>query len=169
MNMGRSKVRRGRNGNRAAALALGAALAVAVAVPSAWAGPACATTEDEATLNARVLQTELMVAALACGEQERYNDFVKTFKSELSQRGRLLRAYFKRVHGPSGESRMNAFVTRLANDASQRTAHGQDAYCAGAAKLFNEVLAVSPRELTRIAARPEISGRHGVARCRPGS
>jgi len=145
------------------------ALVLAAAAP-AWAGRAtCVSARDEIALNARVLQTELMVAALACGEQQRYNDFVKTFKSELSQRGRLLRAYFKRVHGPSGESRMNAFVTKLANDASQRTAHGQDAYCAGAAKLFTEVLAAPPRDLTRIAARPEISGRHGFARCRPGS
>ncbi|MGZ9035323.1 MAG: hypothetical protein ACXW25_13085, partial [Rhodospirillales bacterium] len=121
------------------------------------------------TLNARVLQTELMVAALACGEQQRYNAFVNTFKSELTQRGRLLRAYFKRVHGPSGENRMNAFVTKLANDASQRTANGPDAYCTASAKLFNEVLASSPRDLSRIAARPEISGRHGHARCRAGS
>ena len=167
--MGKNTVRRRRNWNGAAAFAFVAALAVAMAAPSAWAAPACATAEDEATLNARVLQTELMVAALACGEQQRYNDFVKTFKTELSQRGRMLRAYFKRVHGASGESRMNAFVTKLANDASQRTAHGQDAYCAGAAKLFNEVLAASPRDLTRIASRPEITGRHGYARCRPGS
>lgn len=167
--MGRSEIRRRRNGNRAAALALGAALAVMAAAPSAWAGSACTSAEDEATLNARVLQTELMVAALACGEQQRYNAFVSTFKSELSQRGKLLRAYFKRVHGASGENRMNAFVTKLANDASQRTANGPDAYCAAAAKLFNEVLAASPRDLSRIAARPEISGRHGYARCRSGS
>ncbi|MDZ3838783.1 MAG: hypothetical protein U0S49_15555 [Rhodospirillales bacterium] len=167
--MDKNTVRRRRNWNRAAAFALVAALAVVVAAPSAWAAPACATAEDEATLNARVLQTELMVAALACGEQQRYNDFVKTFKTELSQRGRMLRAYFKRVHGASGESRMNAFVTKLANDASQRTANAPDAYCAAAAKLFNDVLAASPRDFTRIAARPELGGRHGYARCRPGS
>lgn len=167
--MGKSEGRRRRGGNVIAALILGMGLAVAASASPAWAGSACATAEDEVTLNARVLQTELMVAALACGEQQRYNAFVNTFKSELSQRGRLLRAYFKRVHGPSGENRMNAFVTKLANDASQRTANGPDAYCTASAKLFNEVLASSPRDLSRIAARPEISGRHGHARCRPGS
>lgn len=167
--MGRSKIWSRGTRHGAAALVLSGALALAVAAPPAWAGSACTTAEDEATLNARVLQTELMVAALACGEQQRYNAFVTTFKSELSQRGKLLRAYFKRVHGPSGENRMNAFVTKLANDASQRTANTPDAYCASSARLFNEVLAASPHDLTRIAARPEISGRHGYARCRSGS
>lgn len=167
--MSESGVRRRRNGNGIAPLLLGVALAMAAATPSAWAQSACATPDDEATLNARVLQTELMVAALACGEEDRYNAFVNTFKSELSQRGKSLRAYFKRVHGASGEKRMNAFVTKLANDASQRTANGPSAYCAAAAKLFSEVLASQPRDLTRIAARPEISGRHGYARCGKGS
>jgi hypothetical protein len=167
--MGESKVRRRRSGSIVAGLVLGAGLAVAAAGSPAWAGSACATAEDEVTLNARVLQTELMVAALVCGEQQRYNAFVNTFKSELSQRGQSLRAYFKRVHGPSGENRMNAFVTKLANDASQRTANGPAAYCAAAARLFSEVLVSSPRDLARIAARPELSGRHGYARCRSGS
>lgn len=166
--MGESEVRRRRSRSIIAGLVLGAGLALA-AGSSAWAGPACATADDEVTLNARVLQTELMVAALACGEQHRYNAFVNAFKSELSQRGQSLRAYFKRVHGASGENRMNAFVTKLANDASQRTANGPGAYCGAAAKLFNEVLASPSRDLARIAARPELSGRHGYARCRSGS
>jgi hypothetical protein len=169
MNMGESGLRHCRRGGAFATFIVAVGLAWAVAGSSAWAGPTCATAEDEITLNARVLQTDLMVAALACGEQDRYNDFVNTFKSELSQRGRLLRAYFKRVHGASGENRMNAFVTKLANDAAQRTATGPDAYCAAAARLFNQVLASTPRDLGRIAASPEISGRHGHARCRTGS
>ena len=167
--MRESGVRRRRSAEGVAALVLGLVLALAAGGSSAWAASACATAEDEATLNARVLQTELMVAALACGEQQRYNAFVNAFKSELSQRGQLLRAYFKRVHGSSGEKRMNAFVTKLANDAAQRTANGPQAYCAATARLFNEVLASPPRDFTRIAAKPEISGRHGYARCRKGS
>lgn len=166
--MGKNEVRRRRSGNVVAAVILGTGLALSASGSPAWARSACATPEDEITLNSRVLQTELMVAALSCGEQQRYNAFVNAFKSELSQRGQLLRAYFKRVHGASGENRMNAFVTKLANDAAQRTANGPDAYCHAAARLFSEVLASSPRDLPRIAAKPEISSRHGYVRCQSG-
>ena len=167
--MGKNEVGRRRRASGMAALILGAGLAIAAGGAPAWAGPACATPQDETTLNARVLQTELMVAALACGEQQRYNAFVNAFKSELSQQGQLLRAYFKRVHGASGENRMNAFVTKLANDAAQRTANGPDAYCGAAARLFSELLASPPRDFARVAAKPEISSRHGYLLCRPGS
>jgi hypothetical protein len=163
----RNGIHQGRLGPCRVAISAIAALAIVVAAGHAGvAATACATAEEEGALNTRVLQTELMVAALSCGEQQRYNAFVTMFKSELSKRGQALRAMFKRVHGASGEYEMNAFVTKLANDAAQRTANRPADYCASASRLFSEVLATPPAEFSRITMKPEFSSRHGFARCR---
>jgi hypothetical protein len=125
----------------------------------------CASSRDFAALNARVLQTELMVAALSCGEKQRYNSFVTTYQSVLTERGHALQAWFKRVHGSSAESRMNAFITRLANDASQQIRSKGDEYCVFAGELFDEVLASSPSSLNGVSDKPWIASRHGVQPC----
>lgn len=143
-------------------------LVVTLAVGSAstaTAAPACATAADEAALNTRVLQTELMVAALSCGEQKRYNSFVTTFKGDLIKGSEDLKTMFKRVYGASGNYQMNAFVTRLANNAAQRTANQPDRYCESSARLLDEVLATAPGSLVRVTAKPELNRLHGFGRC----
>lgn len=159
------QLRRLATGAFAAAILLGA-LAPSGAGPAAAAGAACVTAPEETALNTRVLQTELMVAALSCGEKDRYNAFVNTFKSQLAASGQALRTMFKRVYGSRGDYEMNAFVTRLANDASQRNSIGKAGYCASASRLFGETLATSPRDFDRLTAKPELSGLHGFSRCR---
>lgn len=149
-----------------AAVILGGLLVPAVAAPATAASTACATAADEAALNTRVLQTELMVAALSCGEKDRYNAFVTTFRDQLSHGGQALRTMFRRVHGARGDYQMNAFVTKLANDAAQRNSQGKARYCASASSLFGEALATSPRDFDRLTAKPRLGGLHGFARCR---
>ena len=51
-----------------AAATLASALGVAAVAPAEAGRMACVSARDEIAVNARVLQTELMVAALACGE-----------------------------------------------------------------------------------------------------
>lgn len=148
-----------------AAVAFLGAVIVLGATGAGLAAPACATATDEKALNTRVLQTELMVAALSCGEQQRYNAFVNTFKTDLVRGGQGLKALFKRVHGARGDYQMNAFVTKLANEAAHRTANGQAAFCASAANLFNDVMRTPPGGLARITAKPEWSSRHGFRPC----
>jgi hypothetical protein len=131
----------------------------------ATAAPGCATPKDLAALNARVLQTELMVAALTCGEKARYNAFVMSFKNVLGDRGRSLRALFTRLHGAGGKRKLNGFVTKLANDASQGSLAVRGGYCTTASALFEEVLSTEPGDFDAMAAKPWISGRHGFSPC----
>ena len=138
----------------------------AMAVPAvSQAAGACATPKDLAALNARVLQTELMVAALTCGEKARYNAFVVSFKGVLGDRGRSLRALFTRVHGASGKRRLNGFVTKLANEASQGSLAVRGGYCANASALFEEVLNTPPSGFDALASKPWIRIRHGFSPC----
>lgn len=108
----------------------------------------CARIQDVVALNMRVLQTELMVAALSCGEKERYNDFVVQHQSELVRGGKNLRGFFTRVHKGKSQKALNNFVTLLANEASERSLYvGRGKYCADTAALFDQVRAVQQKGL----------------------
>lgn len=156
-------------------LAVVAGLAVVLTGQSAYAevkkAPAksnpqvCASERDLAALNTRVLQTELMVAALSCGERQRYNMFVTSYQQVLTDRGQALQGLFKRAHGAQGATRLNAFITKLANDASQEIREKGDNYCVFAGELFDETLAGTPAEINRIANKPWIANRHGFRPC----
>lgn len=129
----------------------------------------CASDRDLAALDARVLQTELMVAALSCEERERYNQFATTFQSVLMGRADDLRTFFQRIGGKQGPTRMNALVTRLANDASKESQNNADTYCHFASELFEEVLKTPPMSLNAVTDKTWIRERHGYTACNSSS
>jgi hypothetical protein len=146
-----------------AALSLTVSVAATPAVAAA-ASP-CVSAADETALNARVLQTELMVAALSCHEQTRYNTFVRTFRSQIAEQSASLRRLFDRAYGRSGTRELNAYVTRLANDASIRSANDGQRYCTSSAALLSEALATPPHAFERLTHSASVRGRHGFSRC----
>ena len=148
----------------AAVVALSVAAGSADAASTAKKSTFCASDRDLAALNTRVLQTELMVAALSCGEKQRYNSFVTTHQGVLIDQGQALQALFKRAHGAQGANRMNAFVTKLANDASQQV-RSRDDYCTFAIELFEEATATTSNQFTQVVNKPWIISRHGYTPC----
>lgn len=98
---------------------------------------------EAAALNARLLQTEMMVAALACGMRSQYNQAVRTYEKELVGHGKVLRKMFHRAHGASAQRRLDKYITQLANDASARSNRDRSTYCRTAASLFDDVLSAS--------------------------
>ena len=63
------------------------ALCLATAPALAGSEP-CVSEKDERALNTRVLQTALMVAALSCNEQQRYNAFVTNYRGHSRHKER---------------------------------------------------------------------------------
>ncbi|HLF58090.1 MAG TPA: hypothetical protein VI732_00505 [Alphaproteobacteria bacterium] len=126
----------------------------------------CASPAEKAALDARVLQSELMVAALTCGENARYNAFVQKFEPELVGFGKALRSYFARAYGKAGENELNQFVTRLANGATiRRTQFTMPQYCASAVNLFNSVLSVELSGLRDFAGQAPFASDSGIESC----
>ena len=78
---------------------------------SAWADP-CTDPVAQTALNTRALQTELMVAALSCGNRIHYNAFVIKYQGDLVKHGRSLQSFFQRKHGAAGRKNLNTFITR---------------------------------------------------------
>ena len=144
-------------------LALALAIAGTGAVPAYAA--ACASAKDRTALETRMLQTDLVVAALSCNERSRYNAFVIRFKSEIGDGGQGLKNFFQRLYGRQATSKLNAFVTELANEASQRTIAYQGDYCGDAVKRFDAVLQLPPKELTTFAASQNYASLHGYETC----
>lgn len=125
----------------------------------------CTLPDEHSALEARILQIELMVAALTCGEHERYNAFVKKFRRELVERGHTLRHLFQRAYPGADERELNRFVTRLANQASERSLAGWRSYCSKAWWLFSEALATNPQAFEAFLTAHPFNDRHGFESC----
>lgn len=138
---------------RAAAFAtvsLGA-LAAAPAVQAAGATP---TAREQAALDVRFLQTELMVAALSCGRSDfhqSYNAFVTKFGPALKLHGSALKAYFSRQYGSQGVSKLDSFATKLANEASLRSMQ-QANFCHDSGMLMQRAVELHPTSLESFSA-----------------
>lgn len=140
--------------------ALAASIAFSIASPSVAfakvkstkkAAAPCVSELTMPALNVRALQTELMVAALSCGEAERYNAFVESRKDELLPYAKRLQATFK--------GRTNAFVTKVANNSSRNMD------CVAAGSLFETVLSADHPQLETVASTDWASKRHGYRVC----
>lgn len=95
---------------------------------------------ERMAVRARVVQSEMMVAALSCGLRSQYNAVVIEFESELVSHGKVLRSMFRRQHGAGGQKALDRFITQLANDASMRSNRARSGYCESAKRSFSDVL-----------------------------
>lgn len=97
------------------------------------------TPKERASLEMRVMQSELMVAALSCSSADRYNAFVTRYKNELVDHGKTMQSLFKRVHGGNAFNQINSFVTRMANEASLKMIQNTH-FCDETGEMFQVLL-----------------------------
>lgn len=127
----------------------------------------CQPTPDQASVGIRALQTELMVAGLKCSA-EQWNLFTAKFKATIKSDADRLQRLFVKAYGKSGPNEMNAFVTQLANEASQRSNGFSEAdYCQQQDQLFQQVLNLTGLELERFSAKRDLAVPAPVALCKP--
>lgn len=153
---------RGLIGKKKLALALSAVLVLGV---SDAAFAACAMPKEKAALEARVLQSELMIAALSCNQRPHYNAVVTKYKGEMADTGKTLKQYFTRVYGGKSAPELNGFVTRMANEASQRSLAELNAFCGAAAQAFAVLMDSKASSFEEFAALQPTAGAHGVSVC----
>lgn len=171
----RSRVasRRGRSKRWIAGLSAVAMMGAAMGLGAGTAQASCAQGIESGTYakSVRTLQSDMMVAALSCNERALYNNFAVTYRPDLLEHGKALKAHFKATHGGAATRKLNAYVTELANDASIRHARtGQD-YCATAKEVFMDLIGTEGRHddlgayalRYAIAVRPQIAQEIAVA------
>jgi hypothetical protein len=120
------------------ACAFTALSAAAVASPAQAFQPR--DTHEVNAVNVRILQSEMMVAALTCNMHTRYNTVVVRYQGELVSHARVLKKMFRRDHGARAQSELDGFVTQLANDASIRSIRERQTFCTNATKMFSSIL-----------------------------
>lgn len=126
----------------------------------------CALAPETHALNARALQTDLMVSALVCGRREDYNEFITRFRGKLATQAALMRHHFERTYGRRGEVQMNRFVTRLANDASRASNADRARYCRATGSLFDGLRGEAGVSAFEVMVQdPLLAARHGVPAC----
>jgi hypothetical protein len=130
-------------------------------------GDTCKPTPDQASIGIRALQTELMVAGLKCSA-EQWNSFTAKFKATLKTDADRMQHLFAKSYGKSGSNQMNAFVTSLANEASQRSNGFSEAdYCKQEDVIFQKVLTLTEKELERFSVGRKLNVDAPVALCAP--
>ncbi len=106
-----------------------------------------------------------MVAGLKCSA-EQWNTFTAKFKATIKTDADRMQKLFSKSYGKGGANQMNAFVTQLANDASQRSNGFSEAdYCKQQDVLFQKVLALTGLELERFSAGRNLAVPAPVALC----
>jgi len=146
-----------------------AATATVFAIAISAINPAAAASDPPVShpaVAAKKLQTDLMVAALYCNEKQRYNEFVRRFEPQIAAQGNTLKQLFRQTHGNAGTTAMNTAVTRMANEASERTMADPSGFCVEHGRIFDDVLVVKPQEftayVTSVKEQPALANR-GIA------
>ena len=115
------------------------------------------TTMELAAINVRALQSDLMVAALACDRQRQYDAAVARHAEELARTSRVLREMFERSYAEAADAELDRYVTLLANWSSQRSMREGDAFCRMADSLFDAVLRLDGETLAAFLLRMGIA------------
>ena len=103
----------------------------------------CARPADVTALDIASLKSKLMVTAITCNQQDRYNDFVQKFRSDLMTHERALHAYFVRAFGGRAQREHDDYITNLANTQSQSGIRQGTLFCQQNIGIFSEVLALT--------------------------
>ena len=124
---------------------------------SALAATQCGMSPAREAFDVQGLKSELMVTALSCGEQDRYNAFVAKFKPALNNEEDALRRYFETSYGRSAQREHDDYITQLANVQSERGLAAGTSFCLQRVSMFDEVQALdNPADLGGYAEAKDI-------------
>ncbi len=137
-------------------LSLGLSLGAMLAVTPFTAAQAanCTGRVHSEAVAVRILQSELTVGALACDQRQQYAAFVQRHEPTLREYGTILTQYFTDRYGHAdGQRALDAFVTRLANQASNRKSGWASHYCSFVAALHHQTAMLPSGALGSFASR----------------
>jgi len=158
---------RARRARSALALILGCCLTAAGAV-EARASVSCSVPQTREAFDVEGLKSELMVTALSCNQQDRYNAFVAKFRPELLAQEASLDAYFHSTYGRSAQREHDDYITQLANGESEHGTKSGTSFCDQRVGMFDEVEALSDaKDLSGYAEAKDITEPAAYDTCTP--
>ncbi len=113
----------------------------------------CLRSSDHVAMDVIALKTQLMVTALTCKADERYNAFIRKYQPDLQREDKSLTTFFSRSYGRSAQKQRDDYVTNLANSQSQTGIRQGSLFCDRNLGTFDEVMSLrNNAELTEYAA-----------------
>jgi len=124
---------------------LAALLATAIAAQPAWAAgsvSSCMKPADRAAFELEGLKSELTNIALACGNRDQYNSFMRAYQPTMAGNEKTLNAYFRRVYGKQATTQYDRYITDLSGIQEQEALKSGTAFCMVVPRMFSEVMAL---------------------------
>ena len=143
-------------------MALTVAAVTALAPGLAWA---CPTDREGQAIRTRVAQSHMMVGALLCDARTPYNAVLARHDDVFTTDGQVLRQYFQRVHGADARRALNAFVTRLANEASFEGTANRREFCRHTVSAMRNLQVVDGSTARLVLSNLPAAQRHPAAVC----
>ena len=126
----------------------------------------CLRPDEVKAMDISWLKSQLMVTALTCRQDEKYNAFVVKYRPDLIAQDKALAGYFTRVNGRQGAKQRDDYVTQLANSQSQVGIKQGTAFCERSASILDEVQMLrNSAELADFAAAKGVLQPINVSAC----
>ncbi len=136
-------------------------------VPSQNA-PQCVRPAEKAAFDVSALRNQLVLTAITCKTEDRYNAVVNKYKPDLAGSEKILGTYFNRSYGGRGQSRQDDYNTQLISAQSQLAGKAGSLYCAIYTPMYDEVMALpSGNDLPAYAASKPIQQALVISECPP--
>jgi hypothetical protein len=120
-------------------LLIAAGIAAGLTSPALAQG--CVRPGERTAIDLRAVQSNLMVAAIACGRTDDYNQFVRRHQTDLGAAHHTVFGVFRRAHGAQAQRQYDEYITNLANAQSQEGIRQGSHFCRDVAPLFQAALA----------------------------
>ncbi|MFH5924465.1 hypothetical protein [Roseomonas xinghualingensis] len=139
----------------------------AVVIATPVLAQTCVQPAEKTAFDVRALQSQLMVAALACQQQDQYNVFVRQYQAELGNAYRGINAHYRRTAGARGQTTLDGYITHLANAHSQDGIRQGTNFCRNVLPLFTVALAApkTTEALAAVAVQNNLANPHGRPEC----
>lgn len=115
-------------------------------LPEPPTAPWCARPAEITAFSVAALKSDLMVAAVSCQADEKYNAFVTRYRSMLVAEEKLEETYFSRNDKRRWQQAHDDYITQLANAQSQRAMVLGSQFCQRTLGQFDELLALAKSE-----------------------
>lgn len=126
----------------------------------------CIRPAERTAVDVRAVQSQLMVAAIACNRTEDYNTFVRRHQAELGAAYNTVAGVFRRAHGAQGQRQYDAYITNLANAQSQEGIRQGSHFCRDIGPLFQAALAApNAGAVAALTAQHRIANPMPIAEC----
>ena len=129
----------------------------------------CVRTAEQSALDVAWLKSQLMVTAITCKQEDKYNAFIQRFRPDLVSAEQTVKGYFQRAHGRRSQAQHDDYNTQLAQSQAQLNLRQGNQFCNRSSFILDEVQALrTGEELAEYAAAKGVAHPIAISACGAG-